>query len=133
LDLRILVVEDSETTRRLMRIIADARQWTICGEAENGLGGVQQFADLKPDLAIIDLALPDMNGLQAAKRMSSLDRTVPLFLFTVTDVKGLQSAARKAGISQVVSKFHIWDLIRRVENTSTPHRGLGLEAIEVSA
>jgi DNA-binding NarL/FixJ family response regulator len=116
-----------------MRVIAGARHWTICGEAENGLGGVQQFADLKPDLVIIDLALPDMNGLEAAKRMSSLDRTAPLFLFTITDVEGLRPAARKAGISQVVSKFHVWDLIRRVENTTTPHQELALEPIEVSA
>jgi len=101
--------------RRLLRSIIDSRQWVLCGEAENGTTGVKQFQELKPDLVLIDLALPDMNGFEVAHRMSSLDRSVPLVLFTVLDVEGLESAARKAGICQVVSKAQVWDLIKGIE------------------
>jgi two-component system chemotaxis response regulator CheY len=115
LGLRILIVDDSEATRRLLRAIIGTRQWTVCGEAENGLIGVKKFEDLKPDLAVIDLALPDINGIEVAKLMSSRDPSVPLVLFTILDVEGLEGPARKAGICQVVSKAQVWDLIRSID------------------
>lgn len=115
MELRVLIVDDSETTRRLLRAIIGTRQWTLCGEAENGLSGVKKFEELKPDLVLIDLALPDINGMEVAKRISNQDDSVPLILFTVLDVEGLEPAARKAGICQVVSKAQVWDLIKSIE------------------
>jgi PleD family two-component response regulator len=130
--LRVLIVDDSETTRRLLRAIVQSRQWIICGEAENGLAGVKQYEELKPDLVLIDLALPDMNGIEVAKRLSSMDSTVPLVLFTVLDVEGLQSAARKAGICQVVSKAQVWDLIKGIETAVGEYGGHGQQSPEIS-
>ncbi len=121
MELRVLVVDDSETMRRLLRSIIDSRQWILCGEAEDGSTGVKQFQELKPDLVLIDLALPDMNGIEVAQRMSSLDRSVPLVLFTVLDMEGLEPAARKAGICQVVSKAQVWDLIKSIEIAVTQY------------
>jgi two-component system chemotaxis response regulator CheY len=102
-----------------LRAIIGTRQWTVCGEAENGLAGIKKFEDLKPDLAVIDLALPDMNGIEVAKLMSSRDPNVPLVLFTILDVEGLEGPARKAGICQVVSKAQVWDLIRSIDSAVT--------------
>ena len=133
MDLRVLIVDDSETTRRLLRAIIGSRQWSVCGEAENGLAGVKHYEDLKPDLVIIDLALPDMNGIEVAKRMSSLDPTVPLVLFTVLDMEGLEAAARQAGICQVVTKAQVWDLIRGIENAVTQYRGPRQQTPEISS
>jgi two-component system, chemotaxis family, chemotaxis protein CheY len=113
--LRVLIVDDSETTRRLLRAIVGSRQWVICGEADCGLAGVQKYEALEPDLVLIDLALPDMNGIEVGKRMSEIDGKVPLVLFTVLDVEGLQAAARRAGICQVISKAKGWSLIQGIE------------------
>jgi PleD family two-component response regulator len=132
LELRVLVVDDSETMRRLLRSIIDSRQWVLCGEAENGSTGVKKFQELKPDLVLIDLALPDMNGIEVAHRMSSLDRSVPLVLFTVLDVEGLESAARKAGICQVVSKAQVWDLIKGIEVAVAQYRRQKGQVPEIS-
>jgi CheY-like chemotaxis protein len=123
MDLRVLIVDDSETTRRLLRAIAGSRQWTVCGEAEDGHTGIEQFEKLHPDLVLIDLALPDINGLEVAKRISSLNNKIPLVLFTVLDVEGLQEAARIAGICQVVSKAQVWSLITSIENAVTQYSG----------
>ena len=122
MDLRILIVDDSEATRRLLRAIIGSREWSVCGEAENGLLGVEQYEALKPDLVIIDLALPDMNGIEVAKRMSSLDGSIPLVLFTILDLEGLEGPARQAGICQVVSKAQVWDLIRTIDTAVTQYR-----------
>jgi two-component system, chemotaxis family, chemotaxis protein CheY len=113
--LRILIVDDSETTRRILRAIVGSREWTVCGEAENGRLGIKQFQELKPDLVLIDLAMPDINGIATAKRMSSLNPKVPLILFTVLDLQGLEKAAREAGICAIVSKAQAWDLIKSIE------------------
>src|SRR5215467_4410759 len=114
-DLRILIVDDSETTRRILRAIIRSREWTICGEAETGRAGIRQFQKLKPDLVLIDLAMPDINGIEAARRMSVLNPRVPLILFTVLELQGLEKAAREAGICSIVSKAQAWDLIKSIE------------------
>lgn len=113
--MRILIVDDSETTRRILRAIVHSRDWKVCGEAETGRSGIAKFQELNPDLVLIDLAMPDINGIEAAKRMSSLDSRVPLILFTVLDLEGLEKAAREAGICAVVSKAQAWDLIKTIE------------------
>jgi CheY-like chemotaxis protein len=58
--LRVLVVDDSETTRRILRVLLGSRDWTICGEAKSGESGVEKFEELKPDVVVLDLAMPDL-------------------------------------------------------------------------
>jgi two-component system, chemotaxis family, chemotaxis protein CheY len=126
MNLRILIVDDSETTRRILRAIVHSREWTVCGEAEDGRSGVAKFEALKPDLVLIDLAMPDINGLEAAKSMAAMDPKVPLVLFTVLDMPGLAGPARNAGIAEVVSKAQAWDLVSTIERVvakrSTPNQ-----------
>jgi DNA-binding NarL/FixJ family response regulator len=113
--LRILIVDDSETTRRILRAIVHSREWTVCGEAETGSAGIAKFEESNPDLVLIDLAMPDMNGLEAAKSMTTLNPRIPLVLFTVLDMPALAEPARKAGIAEVVCKAQPWDLVRTIE------------------
>jgi two-component system, chemotaxis family, chemotaxis protein CheY len=120
--MRILIIDDCETTRRILRVIARSRDWTVCGEAESGRSGIREFQRLKPDVVLIDLAMPDINGIEAAKRMSVLDPNVPLILFTVLNAEGLKEAAQEAGISSIVSKAQAWDLIGTVETTAQKFR-----------
>ena len=122
--MRILIVDDCATTRRILRVIARSRDWTVCGEAESGRSGIREFQRVKPDVVLIDLAMPDINGIEAAKRMSVLNPRVPLILFTVLNAEGLEDAAQNAGISSIVSKAQAWDLIGTVETTAQRfHRG----------
>jgi DNA-binding NarL/FixJ family response regulator len=113
--MRILIVDDSEITRRILGTILRSRKWTICGEAENGRSGVQKFQELKPDVVLLDLSMPDFNGIEAAKRMSALDPTVPLILFTILEIDGIERAAREAGIRAIVPKNEAWNLIGSIE------------------
>jgi DNA-binding NarL/FixJ family response regulator len=120
--MRILIVDDCETTRRILRVIARSRDWTVCGEAESGRSGIREFQRVKPDVVLIDLAMPDINGIEAAKRMSMLNPSVALILFTVLNAEGLEEAAQDAGISSIVSKAQAWDLIGAVETTAQRFR-----------
>jgi len=116
--MRILIVDDCGTTRRILRVIAQSRDWTVCGEAESGRSGIREFQRVNPDVVLIDLAMPDINGIETAKRMSVLNPNVPLILFTVLEAEGLHEAAHDAGISSIVSKAQAWDLIGTVETTA---------------
>jgi CheY-like chemotaxis protein len=121
--LRILIVDDSEVTRRILGTIVRSRHWNVCGEAEDGWSGVKKFHELKPDLVLLDLAMPDMDGIEAAGLMSSSDPTVPIILFTVLDLEGLESRARKAGICAVVSKAQGWNLLKSIETAVAQSHG----------
>jgi two-component system chemotaxis response regulator CheY len=113
--LRILIVDDSDTTRRILSTIVRSRHWTVCGEAENGWSGVRKFQELKPDLVLLDLAMPDINGIEVARMISGLDHTVPIIMFTVLNLDGLEKAARNAGVCDIVSKGECWNLLTSIE------------------
>jgi two-component system, chemotaxis family, chemotaxis protein CheY len=114
--LRILLVDDSETTRRILRVLLGSRQWDICGEAEDGCSGIELFEQLKPDLVVLDLAMPDMNGIEAAEVMSVIDSRVPIILFTILGFEGLETSATEAGIRAIVPKDNAWSLIPHIED-----------------
>ena len=122
--LRVLVVDDSEMTRRILRMLLGSRDWTICGEADNGLSGVEKFEELKPDVVILDLAMPDMDGIQTAAMMSASDPTVPIILFTILGIEGIQSEASNAGIRAIVPKNNAWSLIPQIESLVRQEPGL---------
>lgn len=125
MNLRILIVDDSDAARRILSTIVRSRQWTVCGEAENGWAGVKKFLELKPDLVLLDLAMPDINGIEAARWMSNSDPTVPIILFTVLDLEGLEKTARNAGICAVVSKAQGWNLLKSIEDAvAGSHRSI---------
>jgi two-component system chemotaxis response regulator CheY len=113
--IRVLVVDDSETTRRILRMLLGSRGWTVCGEAENGQDGVWKFEKLKPDVVVLDLAMPDISGIETASMISTSDPTVPIVLFTILGTEGLESSAAKAGIRAVVPKSKAWSLIPQIE------------------
>jgi two-component system, chemotaxis family, chemotaxis protein CheY len=119
--LRILVVDDSEISRRIIGTILRSRHWTVCGEAEDGKDGVEKFQELKPDVVLLDLSMPDMTGIEAAQQMSASNPTIPLILFTILDIEGLGPAAHEAGIQAIIPKSEAWNLIGSIENVANRH------------
>lgn len=68
--LRILIADDHDLLRRGVRTLLQSRQgWEICGEASNGREAVTQAQELKPDIVILDISMPDLNGVEAARRI----------------------------------------------------------------
>jgi CheY-like chemotaxis protein len=116
MNLRILVVDDSQTTRRVLSALVNSR-WTVCGVAENGKSALKKFRELKPDLVLLDLGLPDIDGLEVGRQIHAIDSSVPLILFTMSDPWSLEGAARSAGISRVISKSEAWKLMDCIEQT----------------
>jgi DNA-binding NarL/FixJ family response regulator len=105
LPVRILIADDHPAVRTVLRaLIAGHADWQVCGEAENGFEAVAKAGELKPDVIILDLAMPIMDGVRAAREISSATPTVPILLHTMHGSPTLNLEAKKAGVCKVVSK-----------------------------
>lgn len=102
----ILIVDDSAIIRGAIRSFLQSQPgFEVCGEAADGIEAIEKAAELKPDLIILDFAMPRMNGLEAAATLQKLMPEVPIILFTLhTEAAVLDHAARTAGISSILSK-----------------------------
>jgi DNA-binding NarL/FixJ family response regulator len=114
---RILIVDDDVTIRRLLRRILEERPgWEVCGEAANGNDAIAQTEQLTPDLAIIDLAMPNKNGIEAAREIFAISPLTPMLLLTVQQVSAeLARAAREAGFRGAVTKSSGSEVVMAVE------------------
>jgi two-component system, NarL family, nitrate/nitrite response regulator NarL len=102
---RVLLVDDSEMVRNAVRpLFASHPQFVVCGEAEHGRDAIEKAPTLRPDLIVLDLSMPVMNGLEAAPLLIKILPDVWLILFTTHDFPELQQVARAAGIHAVVLK-----------------------------
>jgi two-component system nitrate/nitrite response regulator NarL len=102
---RILIVDDSELVRGLVReFIESLPGFEVCGEAADGLEGVEKGLELKPDLIVLDFSMPRINGLQAALMLHEIVPDTPIILFTVFKDAVLCRLAQNAGVASTVSK-----------------------------
>jgi DNA-binding NarL/FixJ family response regulator len=102
---RILIVDDSAIIRKTLRETLERQDgWEVCGEAANGREGIEKALRLKPDVIVLDLAMPVMNGLDAARELTRLVPWVPLLMFTNFETPRLKQEALSAGVSTLVSK-----------------------------
>jgi DNA-binding NarL/FixJ family response regulator len=92
--IRVLVVEDYEPMRQTIRaMLEDRRDLQIVGEASDGLEAVQRAVELKPDLILMDIGLPSLNGIEAARQIRKLiPEAMILFLSQETSPEVIQEA-----------------------------------------
>jgi DNA-binding NarL/FixJ family response regulator len=110
----ILIVDDDPSIRRHIRSFLEREtQYSVCGEAVDGLDAIEKARELHPDLIILDMSMPRMNGLQAARILRNMLNDVPIILFTLHAGAILFSEVEAAGISSVVSKVDGFDGLRK--------------------
>ena len=114
---RILIADDDPTIRMLLRRLVNAHAgWEVCGEAGTGADAVEKAAALVPDLVILDLAMPSMNGMQAAQEIAKACPSTLMLLVSVQEVsRQLAEAARKVGFRGAVTKGSGTEVVRGIE------------------
>ncbi len=101
----VLVVDDNALIRQaLCELFKREADFEVCGEAENGREAIEKAQQLHPDLIVMDLSMPVMNGIEAARVLKSLMPTVPLIIFSEYSDVFSEKEARSAGVSALVSK-----------------------------
>ena len=102
---RILIVDDSESVRDVMRMfLKDVATVEICGEASDGLEAVQKSKRLKPDLVVLDLALPSMNGVEVASVLKRAMPKMPIIVFTMYSERPGEALRSAIGVDAVLEK-----------------------------
>lgn len=114
-----MIVDDHAVIRRMVRSLLEAESFTV-RDAADGAEGVQKAQAEKPDLIILDLSMPVMNGLEAAQKLKFLLPHVPLLMFTNNAGGVMEKEARSAGISAVVSKSDSGQLLAHVRSLLRP-------------
>jgi CheY-like chemotaxis protein len=99
----VMIVDDHAVIRRMLRALLEAES-LIVSDAVNGAEGLEKAQAERPDLIILDLSMPVMNGLEAARELHGLMPLIPLLMFTNNAVATVQKEARSAGIAAVICK-----------------------------
>ena len=102
---QILIADDSDTVRRILKMFLETRDdLMVCGEAANGFEAVEKAKLLRPDLVLLDLAMPEMNGAEAASVLKKSLPDVPIIVFTMFSENIGRSLTSAVGVDLVLSK-----------------------------
>lgn len=112
----VLVVDDSPLMRKMLCQLFETEEgYDLCAEATNGREAIELAVKCRPDLIILDLSMPIMNGLEAAKELKKLMPTVPIILFTQHSASGDIWFGFERLFDRVVSKTDSTELLRHVK------------------
>ena len=112
---RILIAEDSASVRTALRTLLEgAGHWEII-DVENGQEAIAKAQEFKPDLIILDLVMPVMDGFQAARQISNALPHIPILMHTMHWSQQVEVEAQKVGVRRVVSKADSMLLVATVQ------------------
>ena len=100
----ILIADDSLFIREALCTFFEQADFNVWGEAENGKEAVDKAQELHPDLILLDLSMPVMNGLEAARVLQRMMPEVPVIMYSAQTDSSTEKAARSAGVCALVSK-----------------------------
>jgi DNA-binding NarL/FixJ family response regulator len=118
--LRILLADDHDVVRRGVRgLLRVRRGWRVVGEAANGREAVEKTNKLKPDVAIMDVSMPDLDGLQAMRRIREVSPHTEVVVLTMHESEQMVRRVLDAGALGYVLKSDLsGDLVKAVTNVS---------------
>ena len=116
---RVLIADDSPFTRKTLQDLLQTHGWEVCGQAENGVDAVKMTVELNPDVVILDLAMPSMDGLTAARQISESHPTIPIVMHTLHDLPQLELEAKKNGVSCIVPKSESVHIISVIDELTS--------------
>jgi DNA-binding NarL/FixJ family response regulator len=115
--LRILIADDHEVVRRGLSSLLQAQEgWEVCAEASDGREAVEKAKLLKPDCVILDIGMPNLNGLAATRQLTQHDPNLKIIVLTITDSDHVIREALDAGARGFVLKSDaVRDLVSAIE------------------
>lgn len=100
----ILIVDDASFMRMMIKDILTKNGFEIAGEAENGLVAVEKYKELKPELVIMDITMPEMDGIQAVKEIRSIDPNAKIIMCSAMGQQAMVIEAIQAGARDFIVK-----------------------------
>jgi DNA-binding NarL/FixJ family response regulator len=112
---QVLLVDDHQLVLEGLRaLFRHYPQWTICGEARDGREAVELVAKLKPDLVVLDLSMPTMNGIQAAAKIREISPQTKIIMLSMHGPSYAEREALRAGVDAYLTKSNAGPDLMRV-------------------
>ena len=106
--IRILIADDHEIFRRGLRSLLESHaEWEVCGEATDGQDAVEQAQELNPDVVVLDITMPRLNGLEAAQLIRNSAPRSKMVILSQHEPSLMRQAALSAGASAYVTKSEV--------------------------
>ena len=103
-DKTILLVDDAAFMRMMLKDILTKSGYNIVGEAENGLKAIEKYKELKPDLTILDITMPEMDGIEAAKGIKAVDSSAIIIMCSAMGQQSMVIESIQAGARDFIVK-----------------------------
>jgi two-component system, chemotaxis family, chemotaxis protein CheY len=103
-DVRVLIVDDEVFFRKVLRDVIGKIGFTVVAEAANGIEAVQQFRAHRPHVTIMDIYMPEKNGIEATKEMIALDKNANVLICSASDYDSDTQAALDVGAKAILLK-----------------------------
>jgi DNA-binding NarL/FixJ family response regulator len=122
--LRILLADDHDLTRAGLRYLLEKQEgWSVCAEASNGRLAVEMAEKLSPDIAILDMSMPELNGLEATRQILKSHPHTKVLICTMHETERIIVDALEAGVHSIVLKSDAGDnIVTAVKSISMGRR-----------
>ena len=101
---KILIVDDSRTSRKFLKTMLEADQHEIIGEASNGLEGIQKYKELHPDITTMDITMPELDGIGAVKQIKAEDPNAKIIMCSAMGQQAMVLESIQAGARDFIVK-----------------------------
>lgn len=113
----VIIVDDSKTSRTMLRHILVENGYEVIGEAENGQEGFERYCELRPDFVTLDITMPVMDGIETLVKIKEYDEDAKIIMVTAAGQKGKMLDAIKLGAAEFVTKpFETEQIVNIIES-----------------
>jgi two-component system chemotaxis response regulator CheY len=115
----VLIIDDNETTRSMLRMIIQGETYKVVGEANNGVSGLERARKLRPDIVCLDIVMPDSDGLEVlAELKQALPNTAVLMVTASNDRETVLTAIRRGASGFIIKPFNTGVVLDTLDKTA---------------
>lgn len=115
-DKTVLLVDDAAFMRMMLKDILTKNGYSVVGEAENGVKAIERYKELKPSLVILDITMPEMDGIQAARGIKAIDPNATIIMCSAMGQQAMVIESIQAGARDfIVKPFQADKIIEAVQ------------------
>ena len=100
----ILIVDDAAFMRMMIKDILSKNGYTVIGEAENGIKAIEKYKEVNPDLVIMDITMPEMDGIQAVKQIKAINDSAKIIMCSAMGQQAMVIESIQAGARDFIVK-----------------------------
>ena len=122
---KVLIIDDNETTRAVLRMIIQGDHFDVIGEAASGSAGLERVRRMKPDIVCLDISMPDADGLDILQEIKQAMKDVAVLMVTASnDVKTVRTAIERGASGFIIKPFNTGTVLDTLESTAAKLREL---------